>query len=93
MNIDPNQANQIQAQILASRQNANASHNGPAAKAQASSKAAPVEFNILDKLRNQPEIRPEVVAKGKELLKDPNFPSPEMINSIAKLITPLADDE
>ncbi len=92
MNIDPNNASQIQAKILAARQNVNLNNVQPA-KTTASPKQDSVEFNILDKLRSEPEVRPEVVAKGKELLEDPSFPSTEIVNSIAKLVTPFADDE
>ncbi len=92
MNIDPNNASQIQAKIIAARQNATIS-GSQTSKPQSASVPQNVEFNILDKLRSEPEVRPEVVAKGKELLNDPSFPSPEVVNSIAKLITPYADDE
>lgn len=93
MNIDPrNNASHIYAQNLA-KQN-------PAGQAKAASETAKapqagdtVALTALDRLRAEPEIRPEVVAKGKELLNDPNFPSQEMINEIAKLIVPFADEE
>lgn len=52
-----------------------------------------VDLGKLDALREQPEIRPEVVAKGKELLNDPNYPSQEIVESIAKLIVPFDDEE
>ncbi len=52
-----------------------------------------VELSKLDALRSAPEIRPEVVARGKELLNDPNYPSKEIVDSIAKLIVPLDDEE
>lgn len=52
-----------------------------------------IDLGKLDTLREQPEIRPEVVAKGKELLNDPNYPSQEIVESIAKLIVPFDDEE
>ncbi len=52
-----------------------------------------VELSKLDALKSEPEIRPEVVAKGKELLNDPNYPSKEIVDSIAKLIVPFDDEE
>lgn len=52
-----------------------------------------VELSKLDALRSTPEIRPEVVARGKELLKDPNYPSKEIVDSIAKLIVPFDDED
>ena len=42
-----------------------------------------VDLSKLDALREQPEIRPEVVAKGKELLNDPNFPSQEIVSDLS----------
>ena len=52
-----------------------------------------VDLSKLDALRNQPDIRPEVVARGKELLNDPNYPSKEIVDSIAKLIVPFDDED
>jgi len=90
MNIDPNNiANQYYTSNLTNRGKANPPVNNP----QAATPNAGSEMNALDKLRATPEIRPEVVAKGKELLNDPNFPSKEMVNEIAKLIVPFADEE
>lgn len=51
-----------------------------------------VELSALEKLRELPDVRPEMVAKGKELLNDPDFPSKEMVDSIAKLIVPFDDE-
>lgn len=94
MNINPqNNASHIYAQNLGkSGQNAaaksEAGANGPAAAA-----GDKLQLSALDALRSQPEVRPEVVAKGKELLNDPDFPSKEMMRDIAKLIVPFADEE
>ncbi|MDQ8186175.1 hypothetical protein [Pelagicoccus sp. SDUM812002] len=96
MNINPqNNATNIYAQNLGK-----AGQNVPAKPTDESGKAAsaaPVgdklQLSALDSLRSQPEVRPEMVAKGKELLNDPNFPSKEMMQDIAKLIVPFADDE
>lgn len=35
-----------------------------------------------------PEIRPEMVARGKALLADPNYPGPQISEKIAALIVP-----
>lgn len=51
-----------------------------------------VELSKLDALRNEPDIRPEMVARGKELLNDSSFPSKEIVDSIAKLIVPFDDE-
>lgn len=94
MNINPqNNASHIYSQNLNK-----AGQNVPAKPAAEQSAAAAsssdkLQLNALDKLRSEPEVRPEVVAKGKELLNDPNFPSKEMMTEMAKLIVPFADDE
>jgi len=35
-----------------------------------------------------PEIRPEVVERGRQLLADSNYPGPEIAQEIASLIVP-----
>lgn len=93
MNIDPrNNAGYIYSNHLSPNSKAqNANSQQP--RAAVSGDSEKIQLSALDKLRSEPEIRPEVVAKGKELLDDPNFPSQEMVNKIAKLITPFADGE
>lgn len=96
MNIDPHSnANQLYSQQIAKQQNAAQAgkQDAPITPATTIKGSDKLQLNALDRVRSAPEIRPEVVAKGKELLQDPNFPSPEMINHIAKLIVPFADDE
>lgn len=39
-----------------------------------------------DKLESLPEIRPEVVARGKELLADPNYPDSATISRAAEIL-------
>lgn len=93
MNINPqNNASQIYAKNIANQQKAAEAKPATDAKTPTAS-VDTVEFSALAKLHAEPEVRPDVVAKGKELLNDPNFPSQEMINDIAKLIVPFADDE
>lgn len=93
MNIDPqNNASHIHAQNQVKPGQGAAGQ--PAAEGKAPAAAGDrLELNALESLRSQPEIRPDVVAKGKELLNDPNFPSPQMVHQMAKLITPFADGE
>ncbi len=46
-------------------------------------------------LAAQPEVRPEVVARGKALAADPNYPSTDILRSVAGLIVgspDLSDD-
>lgn len=90
MNIDPrNTTNPVYTKNSVSNQTpAEASAKETAKTPQG---ADTVELSALDKLRSEPEVRPEVVAKGKELLNDPNWPSQEIVDSIAKLITPYDD--
>lgn len=42
-------------------------------------------------LNNSPEIRPEVVARGKALAVDPNYPPREIIEGLAKLMVESRD--
>ncbi|MEA3212885.1 MAG: hypothetical protein QOE70_5942 [Chthoniobacter sp.] len=41
---------------------------------------------LLTMLQNKPEIRPEVLARGRALAADPNYPTPAIINKLAGLI-------
>jgi len=94
MNIDPsNNPHSVYFQNLTASAQRPAAPANPASGAPATSSGDTLELKALDSLRAIPEVRPEVVAKGKELLSDPNFPSKEMINEIAKLIEPFADDQ
>ena len=94
MNIDPqSNVNHVYAQNLAKQNQAGQAQQNADSKGPSQAAGDTLELKALERLRAEPEIRPEVVAKGKELLNDPNFPSQEMVNKIAKLITPFADDE
>jgi hypothetical protein len=42
-------------------------------------------------LRQQPEIRPEVVERARKLAVDPNYPPREIIMQLAKLFSASAD--
>jgi hypothetical protein len=41
---------------------------------------------LLSMLENKPEVRTEVVARGRALAADPSYPSPEVINKLAGLV-------
>lgn len=43
------------------------------------------------KLASEPEIRPEMVARGRELAADPNYPSSDIISSLASKILQAPD--
>ena len=38
---------------------------------------------LLGALANEPEVRPEEVARGKELAADPNYPSDDLLAKLA----------
>lgn len=40
---------------------------------------------MLDLLHNQPEVRPEVLEKAKQIAQDPNYPPANVIEGLAKL--------
>ncbi len=46
---------------------------------------------LREALNNSPEIRPEVVAKGKALAADPNYPPLQIIEGLAKLMVETRD--
>ena len=37
-------------------------------------------------LQNQPEVRPEVVARGRALAADPSWPTPEVLRQVGGMI-------
>jgi hypothetical protein len=46
---------------------------------------------LRSSLRLQPEIRPEVVARGRELLADPSYPSRDILTVIGRAILAAPD--
>ena len=40
---------------------------------------------MLEMLHNQPEIRPEVLAKAQQMVADPNYPPTNVIANLAKM--------
>ena len=40
---------------------------------------------MLDIIHNQPEIRPEVLAKAQQMVADPTYPPTNVIANLAKL--------
>lgn len=46
---------------------------------------------VRETLASIPEIRPEVVERGRALLADPNYPSQDIVEKIASLISPLPE--
>lgn len=91
MNIDPlSHSNYIP------QQSRNASFNeqpaGDAAHGGSDQLSAELSASVRDTLATLPEIRPEMVAYGRQLLSDPNYPGPDIVQKIASLITPLSED-
>jgi len=41
---------------------------------------------MLDALNSQPDVRPEVLARAKQLAADPNYPPSNVIESVAKSV-------
>ncbi len=50
----------------------------------------PVFVKTLSEL---PEVRPEMIERGKALLADPNYPSRQICEKIAGLVTPFGSGE
>jgi len=40
---------------------------------------------MLEMIHNQPEIRPEVLAKAQQMVADPNYPPISVIEKLAKM--------
>ena len=95
MNVNNNNnASHLYTQNLANRQNSKPADSSTESSSLGSAAGGEkVDLRSLEALRSEPEVRPDVVAKGKELLNDPNYPSQEIVDSIAKLIVPFADEE
>ena len=47
---------------------------------------SPTQNNtMLQQLHNQPEVRPDALAKAKQLAADPNYPPADIIEKLAKM--------
>lgn len=40
---------------------------------------------MLDMIHNQPDIRPDALEKAKQIVANPDYPTPDVIENIAKL--------
>ncbi len=47
--------------------------------------------NLKEALRAQPEVRPELVERGKQLLADGNYPPREIIRRLSEMLMKSAD--
>jgi hypothetical protein len=95
MNIDPLKTSSNQAYSL---QSSGQSQNGaaqptPVAKDDSDKLSAEMTDKVRASLAAMPEIRPEVVERGRQLASNPNWPTPEIINNIAGMITPFSAED
>jgi hypothetical protein len=95
MNIDPLKTSSNQAYSLQSLgQNQNgAAQSAPAAQGDSDKLSAEMTDKVRASLAAMPEIRPEVVERGRQLAANPNWPTPEIINNIAGMITPFSAED
>ena len=94
MNIDPLSTNAQAYSLSPAAQSQNAAAQPkPATPEDAETLSAEMTDKVRASLAAMPEIRPEVVERGRQLLSDPNWPTPEIINSIAGMITPFSAEE
>lgn len=95
MNIDPLKTSSNQAYTLQSLgQNPNTSAQpAPAAQDGSDTLSAEMTDKVRASLAAMPDIRPEMVERGRQLLANPNWPTPEIINSIAGMIKPFSAED
>jgi hypothetical protein len=89
MNIDPLSNSNINP--FSRRQTSFRDQSAEAAGASSDQLSAERSQSVRDALGALPEVRPEVVARGRELLADPSYPGQSIIQKIASLITPLPE--
>ena len=62
----------------------------PAARTVAPASSDQTDFSGVDRmnqqLRDTPDVRPQVVERGRELVSSPHYPPPEGIRQIARLL-------
>ena len=97
MNIDPlDISNQLYRTQVNGRQNHNGHARPEVQEANGGGGSDRVATDLSSKVRARlaeiPEVRPEVVERGRKLLADPNYPTPDIMREIASLITPLPED-
>lgn len=91
MNINPlNNSNYVQQARINGRSKP---QDGAVTQDQDSdSLSAETSENVRSALASLPEVRADVVARGRQLAADPNYPSQDIVNKIAQLITPLPEE-
>lgn len=84
MNIQPIKSEGVQAPAKPKAQ--------PARTAKSAASTAPADNpktarneRLMQALRNQPDVRPEEVERGKALAADPNYPGDEVLGKLAEM--------
>ena len=71
-------------------------NNAPAPRSSANHETDQVSTSLSSRVRDtlaaMPEVRPEVVERGRQLAADPHYPSADIMQKIAALITPLSEE-
>ncbi len=94
MNIDPLNTNPQAYSLPPAAQGQNAAAQSlPAAAEDADTLSAEMTDKVRASLAAMPEVRPDVVERGRQLMNNPNWPTPEIVNSIAGMITPFSAEE
>ena len=76
------------------RPHVNGRANGHAAAGEQTTDRLSTELSnkVREAFASIPEIRPDVVERGHQLRVDPNYPSQEIVEKIARLITPFSEE-
>jgi hypothetical protein len=91
MNIDP-LSNYGYTQHSQSKARANGGQPGKTPEGATERLSVELTSTIRDIFASTPEIRPEVVERGRQLLFDPSYPSQEIVGRIAALVTPFSEE-
>lgn len=92
MNIDPLSNSDIIRQALNNGQKNGAAETGQFGEGSDQVSTA-LSSRVRESLASIPEIRPEVVARGRALAADPSYPSNDIVTEIARWITPFSEAE
>jgi len=80
--IDPSQIESLRTPFLENQSQAPVQAQKPEEQKVETEKLA----QLTQQVQNLPENRPDVVARGKELLADPNYPSADVEEQVAKIL-------
>lgn len=91
MNIDP-LSNYGYTQHSQSKARANGEQVDKPADGASERLSVELTSTVRDIFASTPEIRPEVVERGRQLLFDPSYPSQEIVERIAALVVPFSEE-